>query len=329
MSKHSIRAVVLALLAMSVLGVGCSTVDSKKNDGTDSQEMKPIGYSEEKISFENEETGIELVGILFTPNGIDKSQEQVPGIIVTGPLTTVKEQAQSIYARRLAERGFVTMVFDHTYYGESGGAPRRLENPIMKDSDIKSAVSYLSSVPYVDSSRIGGVGICGGGGQMTFTASSDRRIKAVAGVVPYGIGVDKQLERLSGEEVAALEAQRDAYERGEAEPEYAGSYPAPYYLDPERGGIPEFDNIGTVTWSTLYFGDYDLEAALRQLAPTPLLIISPEQNLSPTAEVMNEIVTGTKEYHFIEGSNHFDHYDLEPYVTDNVQYIVNFFQQYL
>lgn len=339
--KKTISHVMILVMLLTI--IGCSNPSEQTSQSTADKDAvsnpqtdvptnaadydAPAEVLETKVSFQNTETDIELVGILFAPADLDESA-QTPAILVGGPLASVKEQTQSIYARRMAEIGYIAMVFDYTYYGESGGEPRRLENPTMKDSDIKSAVTYLQSLPYVDEEKIAALGICGSGGQMTYTAASDSRIKAVATVVPYGFGMNSMPQMLTDEQRAELIAQRDAYEAGEAEPVYAGEYPVPYYTDPERGGIPEFDNIGTVTWSTLYFADYDLEAALKQLT-TPLLIISPEESLSDTAEQMDAIVAGPKEYHFVEGSNHFDHYDLEPYVTDNVRLIEAFFKTHL
>lgn len=76
------------------------------------------------------------------------------------PMLSVKEQSQSVYAERLTEVGYVTLVFDGTYFGESEGMPRGQELPEVKESDIESAVDYLCSLPYVDKDRIGGLGIC-------------------------------------------------------------------------------------------------------------------------------------------------------------------------
>lgn len=100
----------------------------------------------------------------------------------------VKEQTSGLYAQQLAKRGFITLAFDASHYGESGGMPRDLENPADRVQDIRSAVGYLSSLPLVDAARIGTLGICAGGGYTLNEAQSDLRVKAVAGVVTYDIG---------------------------------------------------------------------------------------------------------------------------------------------
>lgn len=113
----------------------------------------------QKVVFVNKELNTRMAGLLRLPNGFDLSKDY-PAIVLTGPMLSVKEQAQSVYAERLTEAGYVTLVFDGTYFGESEGMPRGQELPEVKESDIESAVDYLCSLPYVDKDRIGGLGIC-------------------------------------------------------------------------------------------------------------------------------------------------------------------------
>ena len=97
-----------------------------------------------------------MAGLLRTPTDF-RPANVYPAIVVTGPMLSVKEQAQSVYAERLTEAGYVTLVFDGLYTGESEGQPRGLELPDMKEVDIESAIDYLESLPYVDKNRIGGI----------------------------------------------------------------------------------------------------------------------------------------------------------------------------
>ena len=114
----------------------------------------------QKVVFVNQALNTRLAGLLYIPDGFDLSRNY-PAVVVTGPMLSVKEQAQSVYAKQLTEAGYVTLVFDGTYFGESEGAPRGQELPDVKESDIEGAVDYLTSLPYVDSEWIGGLGICG------------------------------------------------------------------------------------------------------------------------------------------------------------------------
>jgi len=137
----------------------------------------------QKVVFVNKELNTRMAGLLRLPEGFDLSKDY-PAIVLTGPMLSVKEQAQSVYAERLTGAGYVTLVFDGTYFGESEGTPRGQELPDVKESDIESAVDYLVSLPYVDKDRIGGLGICGSGSYMSVAGVKEPRIKAVTAIVP-------------------------------------------------------------------------------------------------------------------------------------------------
>lgn len=116
----------------------------------------------QKVVFINKKLQTRMAGLLRLPDNFNISANY-PAVVVTGPMLSIKEQAQSVYAQRLTEAGYVTLVFDGTYFGESEGTPRWQELPSMKEVDIESAIDYLESLPYVDNDRIGGLGICGSG----------------------------------------------------------------------------------------------------------------------------------------------------------------------
>ena len=101
----------------------------------------------QKVVFINKTLNTRLAGLLRIPDSFDLSRNY-PAVVVTGPMLSVKEQAQSVYAERLTEAGYVTLVFDGTYFGESEGTPRGQELPDVKESDIEGAVDYLYSLPY-------------------------------------------------------------------------------------------------------------------------------------------------------------------------------------
>ena len=100
----------------------------------------------QKVVFVNKQLGTRMAGLLRLPEGFNLS-ENYPAVVVTGPMLSVKEQAQSVYAERLTAAGFVTLVFDGTYFGESEGMPRQQELPDVKESDIEGAVDFLVSLP--------------------------------------------------------------------------------------------------------------------------------------------------------------------------------------
>ncbi|WP_306439061.1 alpha/beta hydrolase [Mycolicibacterium brumae] len=100
---------------------------------------------------------------LRVPEGFDESRNY-PAVVCGHPVSSCKEQTSGIYAEKLAAQGFVTLAFDASYQGESGGEPRFLEDPASRTEDFRCAVDYLSTLDYVDADRIGILGICAGGG---------------------------------------------------------------------------------------------------------------------------------------------------------------------
>ncbi|STZ77316.1 alpha/beta hydrolase [Bergeriella denitrificans] len=129
-----------------------------------------------KVSFKNR-YGITLVGDLYMPKN---AKGKLPAIAVGGPFGAVKEQTSGIYAQELAERGFVTLAFDGSYTGESGGEPRNVASPEINTEDFSAAVDYLANNNAVDADKIGILGICGWGGFALNNAIMDTRVKAVA-----------------------------------------------------------------------------------------------------------------------------------------------------
>jgi len=134
-----------------------------------------------KVTFHNR-FGITLVGDLYEP----KNQTgKLSAIAVCGPFGAVKEQSSGLYAMNMAERGFITLAFDPSYTGESGGQPRYLNSPDINTDDFSSAVDFLSLKENVDPEKIGIIGICGWGGYSLNVAAIDPRIKATVAVTMY------------------------------------------------------------------------------------------------------------------------------------------------
>ena len=134
-----------------------------------------------KVTFHNR-FGITLVGDLYEP----KTQKgKLPAIAVCGPFGAVKEQSSGLYAMNMAERGFVSMAFDPSFTGESGGQPRYLNSPDINTDDFSSAVDFLSLKENVDPEKIGIIGICGWGGYSINAAAIDPRIKATVSITMY------------------------------------------------------------------------------------------------------------------------------------------------
>ena len=136
-----------------------------------------------KVTFRNR-YGIVLAADLYVPKGIAGQQS---AIVVSGPFGAVKEQASGLYAQTLAERGFVTLAFDPSFTGESGGEPRYVASPDISTEDFSAAVDFLTTLEGVDPERIGILGICGWGGFALNAAANDTRIKATVASTMYDI----------------------------------------------------------------------------------------------------------------------------------------------
>lgn len=173
-----------------------------------------------KVTFHNR-FGITLAADLYQPKG---AQGKLAAIAVCGPFGAVKEQASGLYAQTLAERGFLTMAFDPSYTGESGGQPRYVASPDINTEDFQAAVDFLSVQDNVDEEKIGILGICGWGGLALNTAAIDTRVKATVASTMYDLNrvtAKGYFDSADSEEArhqlrVALNAQRTAdYRSGE------------------------------------------------------------------------------------------------------------------
>ncbi|MGN1245260.1 MAG: alpha/beta hydrolase [Muribaculaceae bacterium] len=213
----------------------------------------------EKVTFVNR-FGITLAADLYIPK---KHDAKMAAIAVSGPFGAVKEQSSGLYAQRLAEEGFLTIAFDPSFTGESGGNPRNLASPDINTEDFSAAVDYLISREDVAADKIGIVGICGFGGFAINAAAIDTRIKATIAVTMYDISrctangyYDEADDAASRQKMRkALNAQRTedikngTYKRSVMNPEPAADAPQfmkdyyDYYKTP-RGFHPRSINSG-------------------------------------------------------------------------------------
>ena len=136
----------------------------------------------QKVTFKNR-YGITLAADLYLPK--NRGGRRLAAIAVGGPFGAVKEQSSGLYAQTMAERGFVTLAFDPSYTGESGGEPRNVASPDINTEDFSAAVDFLGLHPSVDRERIGIIGICGWGGMALNAVAVDKRVKAVVASTMY------------------------------------------------------------------------------------------------------------------------------------------------
>ena len=287
----------------------------------------------QRVVFLNKELNLKLAGLLYIPSNFDISKSY-PAVVVTGPMLSVKEQAQSVYAKKLTENGYVTLVFDGAYFGESEGLPRSQEIPDVKESDIEGAVDYLSSLVYVDKERIGGLGICGSGSYMSVAGVKEPRLKAITAIVPAISDISTSAMAGFFKPEDEVKKAKEAYENGNGEIEYLNFMPrvfdegAAYYYT-SRGTHPRWSNR-VVAWSQLELVKYNVTNIMKDMKK-PYCVITGENAWSKdsSTEVFNAVPHDNKEMHIIPEAGHFDLYDLAPYVSEAFEYIIPFFEKNL
>lgn len=162
-------------------GVSMQVEKLKLGQEWDKTFAKSDKVNHSKVTFVNR-YGITLAADMYVPKN---ATGKLPAIAVSGPFGAVKEQSSGRYAQELANRGFLTIAFDPSYTGESGGQPRYVASPDINTEDFSAAVDFLSVQPNVDPERIGIVGICGWGGMGLNAAAMDTRIKATVASTMY------------------------------------------------------------------------------------------------------------------------------------------------
>ena len=281
-----------------------------------------------KVTFHNR-YGIKLAADLYTPKG---AEGKLPAIAVSGPFGAVKEQSSGLYAQKTAELGFLTLAFDPSYTGESGGTPRYVASPDINTEDFCAAVDFLSVQENVDPECIGIIGICGWGGMAINAAAMDTRIKATAAMTMYdmtrvnanGYFDSKNTADARYAKKQAMNAQRTAdYKNGtyalaggvvDPLPEDAPQFVKDYYgyYKTRRGYHPRSlnSNGGWNLTSSLSFMNMPILQYAGEIRSAVLLVHGEKAHSRYFSEGAYEKLTGdNKELMIIPGANHVDLYD--------------------
>jgi fermentation-respiration switch protein FrsA (DUF1100 family) len=324
----------LKVTGLGIAAVGAAAVfdasDAKAQNMTGNWD-KTFPRSEkvdhEKVSFRNR-YGITLAADLYLPK--NRTGDRIAAIAVSGPFGAVKEQSSGLYAQTMAERGFVTLAFDPSYTGESGGEPRNVASPDINTEDFMAAVDYLGLHPAVDRERIGVIGICGWGGMALNAVAADKRVKAVVASTMYdmtrlmskgyndSVTLEQRaqaLEQMSRQRRADAEKGTPAYQPpynvlkgGEAQ--FLVEY-HDYYMTP-RGYHKRAVNSGNAWTQTtpLSFMNMPILTYIAEISPRPVLIIHGEKAHSRYfSETAYANAAEPKELMIIPGASHTDLYD--------------------
>jgi fermentation-respiration switch protein FrsA (DUF1100 family) len=298
----------------------------------------------QKVTFRNR-YGITVSGDLYTPKSI--GNQKLAAIVLSGPFGAVKEQSSGLYANELAARGFVTLAFDPSYTGESGGDVRNVGSPEINTEDFSAAVDYIGLLPSVDRNRIGVMGICGLSGMALTAATSDSRIKAVATASMYDMSRSisrgykdnytleqrhKVIDYISQQRWIDAENGKTAVGLHEVPFDEAGniikgnkglpdtlpSKPNPvlaafwnYYKTP-RGFHPRSINSTTAWTATtpISFFSFPMAANIQMISPRPVLLIAGENAHSRYySEDIYKMASEPKELVIVPDADHVDLYD--------------------
>lgn len=349
--KINVVSIFIVLLALTSC-VNNSTSKRNKNMDTlnltqewDKTFPKSDKVEHTKVTFHNR-YGIALAADLYKPKN---AQGRLAAIAVSGPYGAVKEQVSGRYAQTLAEYGFLTIAFDPSYYGESGGTPRNLTSPEISTEDFSAAVDYLSVRKDVDAQRIGILGICGWGGFALNAAANDPRIKATVTSTMYDMcrviangyfdkmTVDDRYElrkKLSEQRTKDYLARKYERDGGVVNPvpEDAPLFVKQYhdYYKTERGYHRRSPNSndGINKTATLAFINMPILSYIEEIRSAVLLVHGEQAHSRYFSEDAFKRLKGeNKEILIIPGANHTDLYDNENVIPFNK--INNFFVKYL
>ena len=325
------KKILITLVGIALLASCCN--DKSANDMNLTQEWdktfpKSDLVEHSKVTFHNR-YGITLVADMYVPKD---AEGKLPAIAVSGPFGAVKEQTSGIYAQHMAERGFLTIAFDPSYTGESGGEPRRMASPDINTEDFLAAVDFLSTHDLVDPERIGIIGICGWGGMAINAAALDPRIKVTVTSTMYDMSrVAREGYFGSADNVEARDAQRQAWAAQRTEDYRTGTYKraggvvdplpddAPWfvkdyydYYKTERGYHPRSGNSndGWNVTGTMSFMNQPLLDMAGEIK-TPVLLIHGEKAHSRyfSEGAFAKLKGDNKELMIIPGAVHTDLYD--------------------
>ena len=356
--KKTLSCLLAAFLLTGLTAAGAANVTDKCNP-SNQRDMEKLELTSEwdkvfpqsnkvnhsKVTFHNR-YGITLVADLYVPK---QAVGKLAAIAVSGPFGAVKEQSSGLYAQTLAERGFLTIAFDPSFTGESGGQPRYVASPDINTEDFCAAVDYLSTRDDVDPERIGILGICGWGGMALNAAAIDTRIKATVTSTMYDmsrVNANGYFDSMDADQRyelrRQLNAQRTAdYRNGSYEraggvvdplpadaPQFVKDYYANYKTPPGYHNRSINSNDGSNKTSSQSFITMPILTYSNEIRSAVLMIHGEKAHSCYFSRDAFQKLTGdNKELLIIPGANHTDLYDnLQVIPFDKIE---SFFREYL
>ncbi|MDO5614959.1 MAG: alpha/beta hydrolase [Cruoricaptor ignavus] len=288
-----------------------------------------------------------LAANLHLPENFDENKKY-PALVGVHPAGGVKEQVIGLYAEKLSQHGYVVLVYDSSFQGESEGEPRLLEDPTVRVEDARCAADFLTTLPYVDTDRMGVYGVCAGGGYAISVAQTERRFKAVASVsgAPIGEGYRNFLGVATPPEVL-IKMLEDAAKQRTAEANGAAPQYTPFvpenledindqtpdllregydYYRTSRGSHPNSKGrfLSTSMDKLLAYSAFD---QIPTLLTQPMLVIAGSiADTRSFSEMAYNLSNGEKELMIVDGATHIAMYDVPEYVEQAVTKMAEFFK---
>jgi uncharacterized protein len=286
----------------------------------------------QQVTFNNQ-YGMRVAGNLFTPRALDRKTKR-PALVVGHPMGAVKEQSANLYATKMAERGFVTLSLDLSFWGGSEGYPRNAVSPDIYAEDFSAAVDFLGTRPFIDRERIGAIGVCGSGSFVISAAKLDPRMKAIATVSMYDMGAANRnglnkSQTLEQRKKTIAEAAEQRYveftggmtkytsgtvdeltENSSAiEREFYDFYRTRRGEFTQQGQSRKLTTHPTLTSNVNFMNFYPF-ADIETISPRPMLFITGATAHSREfSEEAYKLAAEPKELHVVPGAGHVDLYD--------------------
>lgn len=322
--------------AMNAFGLVYDGAIEKNEDGKIN--IRPVKY---------DLRGLKIAANVYVPAGFDENGSY-PAVVVAHPNGGVKEQVAGLYAQRLAELGYITMAFDASYQGQSEGMPRNTDKPQNRVEDIHGAVDFIVKYKGVDRSRVGILGICGGGGYTLRAVQTDKRIKAVATLSAFNTGIvrkngflDSQINNITERLEEAYKAREEELSGGEVRytpnmldtltPEQAKELPFDLYRD----GYAYYGDMCKHTGSSFAYTvssnidlfAFDARVGMEMIDQPLLMMAGKAADTLYMTEGCYESATGTKnkEIFLIDGATHIRTYWYPEYVDKAINKLEEFY----
>lgn len=360
-AKYKMKTLTIIIASLMMLGQSCTeaTSNEQSNKTEDMEQISPKEYTTFKVSdnvamykvtFKNQYK-MNVAGHLFIRKDLDQNKKHA-AIIVGHPMGAVKEQSANVYAANMAERGFITLSLDLSFWGESEGEPRNVVAPDIYAEDFSAAVDFLGTRSFVDRNRIGVLGVCGSGSFVISAAKIDPRMKAIATVSMYDMGAAnrnalnhsqtleqrrKIIEDAAEKRYVEFTGGETKYTSGTVHKLEENTHPIQrefydFYRTPRgeytpKGGSPKLTTHPTLSSNTKFMNFYPFND-IETISPRPMLFITGDKAHSKEfSEDAYKRAAEPKELYIVPNAGHVDLYDrveLIPYDK-----ITSFFTEHL